>query len=310
MHTTVSRQAEFRGVGVHGGLDATAVVKPAPAGTGVVFRRIDLIDTLGEIGARIPARYDRVVDTRLCTVIGSESGATVATIEHLMAAIAGLGISDAVIDVAGPEIPIMDGSAEPFVKGIMAAGIVACGGSRRAIRIDSPVLVRRDCGAQAALAPADLFEIDFEIEFAEGAIGRQTRTATMVNGAFAHDLARARTFGRLQDVEKLRAMGLARGGSLDNAIVVDGDKVLNPTGLRFADEFVRHKILDAVGDLALAGAPIIGRYTGVRAGHEMTNTLLKALFAQPQAWSWVDEDEAARLGPIPAGAHAPLAAAE
>lgn len=290
MQATVSRRVEFKGLGVHQGQNVTATVLPAPINHGIRFRRIDITDRPNEIDAR----FDRVVDTRLCTVLASDSGVTVATVEHLMAALAGVGVSNALIEIDGPETPIMDGSSEPFVRGLMDAGVTLQEAPQRAIRVLKPVEVESE-GRWAALSPSERFEMHFEIDFEDKAIGRQVREMRLVNGAFIEDLCRARTFGRLADVEKLRSMGLARGGSMDNAIVVDRDRVLNPEGLRYADEFVRHKMLDAVGDLALAGAPVIARYEGRYAGHEMTNLLLRALFKDPSSFEWVEYDRARPL---------------
>lgn len=289
MQATLSRAVRFEGVGVHGGQRAVAVVSPAAAGAGITFIRTDIYDKLN----RIPARFDAVVDTRLCTVLANASGATVSTVEHLMAALAGLGVTNATICIDGPEIPIMDGSSAPFIREMKKVGIRLQDARQPALRINKEVVVEKD-GKRVSLAPARWFEMSFEIDFVEPAIGLQRRDMVMVNGVFIDELSKARTFGRLEDAEKLRSLGLARGASLDNAIVVDGDKVLNRGGLRFADEFVRHKMLDAVGDLALAGAPIIGRYEGDKAGHGMTNLLLRALFAQPDAWTWdvLDSDHA------------------
>ncbi len=287
MQATVARRVEFKGLGVHKGQEVTAAVLPAPAGHGIRFRRIDITDRPNEI----EARFDQVVDTRLCTVIASESGASVSTIEHLMAALAGVGVTNALVEIDGPETPIMDGSSEPFVAGLVDVGLTIQDAPQRAIRILKTVTVESE-GRVASLRPADRFEMMFEIDFEEEAIGRQVREMRLVNGAFIEDLCRARTFGRMADVEKLLALGLAQGASMDNAIVVDRDRVLNPEGLRYGDEFVRHKMLDAVGDLALAGAPLIGRYEGRYAGHEMTNLLLRALFADPTAFEWVDYDRA------------------
>jgi UDP-3-O-[3-hydroxymyristoyl] N-acetylglucosamine deacetylase len=220
----------------------------------------------------------------------------VGTVEHLMAALAGTGVSHVEIDIDGPEVPIMDGSALRFVRAILKAGLAPLPGPQRAIRVLAPV---RDVQGDvvAALGPADALSIDFEIDFADAAIGRQARRMTMENGAFLHELADCRTFCRRDEVEAMRAAGLALGGSLDNAVVVDGARVLNPGGLRRSDEFVRHKMLDALGDLALAGAPILGAYRGVRAGHGATNRLLRRLFATPGAFEWitVDAEAAARL---------------
>jgi UDP-3-O-[3-hydroxymyristoyl] N-acetylglucosamine deacetylase len=273
----------FNGVGLHGGQAVTMQVGPAPAGHGILFRRTDLALGTGDI----PARWDHVVDTRLCTRLGNEHGASVGTVEHLMAALAGCGITDALVSLAGPEVPIMDGSAAPFVAALLGAGIVETGRPCRAIRIRDNVVVEQD-GKRAELAPANRFEMAFAIEFDDPAIGTQRHALPLVDGAFVAELGDCRTFGHLGEVEQLRAMGLARGGSLQNAIVVDRGRVLNPEGLRRPDEFVRHKMLDAVGDLALAGAPLVGRFIAHRGGHEMTNRLLRALFARPEAWGWID----------------------
>ncbi len=288
MQATLARRARFEGVGVHGGQRAVAIVEPAPVGAGVRFIRTDVSDRDNVVSAR----YDAVVDTRLCTILANGAGVAVATVEHLMAALAGVGVTNATVLVDGPEIPIMDGSSEPFVREIVKAGVAIQDAPLRALRILRRVAVRHG-DRVAALAPARWFEMSFEIDFEDEAIGRQRREMAMVNGVFIDELSRARTFGRLADAERLRAAGLGRGASLENAIVVDGARVLNRGGLRFADEFVRHKMLDAVGDLALAGAPIIGRYEGYKAGHEMTNRLLRALFRRASAYRWVDYDRQA-----------------
>ena len=281
MQSTLSKSVSFTGVGLHGGKPARMAIRPAPAGAGVWFCRVDVSDR----DQMIPARYDAVSDTRLCTVLANPAGVSVSTVEHVMAALAGCGVDNALIDIDGPEIPIMDGSAQVFVDAIQTAGLAFTDTPRRALRILSPVMVERG-DARAELHPADAFAMDFSIAFDDAAIGRQRHAMTLGADGFARDLADCRTFTRLAEIEQLRAHGLAQGGSLDNAVVVDGARVLNPGGLRRPDEFVRHKMLDAVGDLALAGAPIIGRYVGVKAGHALTNTLLRALFARPDAWRW------------------------
>lgn len=277
------------GIGLHSGAKATLTLQPAPIDHGIVFRRTDL-----PVPARdIPARHDHVVDTRLCTMIGNAHGARVGTVEHLMAALAGSGITNLLVEIDGPEVPIMDGSSAEFLFLIDCAGISVQDAPVRAIEILAPVSVETDLGF-ARLEPATRSEIAFSIDF-DAPIGRQAGRLTLINGAFRATVGRARTFGFMHEVEKLRAMGLARGGSLDNAIVVDRDRdeILNPEGLRYTDEFVRHKVLDAVGDLAMAGAPILGRYIGHRAGHAMTNDLLHALFARPEAWRWSTIEEGA-----------------
>jgi len=291
MQTTLKREATLVGMGLHSGRPARIVLKPATTG-GIRFRRVDVADR----DNLVPARWDLVSDTRLCTMLTNAAGVSVSTVEHLMAALAGTGVTHVEIAIDGPEVPIMDGSALRFVRAILRVGLARVPGPLRAIRVLKPI---RDVQGDVVteLSPADELSIDFEIDFAEAAIGRQARRMTMQNGAFLHELADCRTFCRREEVEAMRAAGLALGGSLDNAVVVDGARVLNPGGLRRADEFVRHKMLDALGDLALAGAPILGAYRGVRAGHGATNRLLRRLFATPGAFEWItlDAEAVARL---------------
>lgn len=280
---TVSGPLSFEGVGVHSGEVMTMVLHPAPVGHGIVFVRTDITDGRN----RIPALWDRVADTRLCTVIANESGVSVGTVEHLMAALRGCGIDNVRIDIDGPEVPVMDGSSKPFVEAIERAGPRVQDQTRRMIKVLKPVCVERD-GKQASLKPSERSMFSGEIDFAHEDIGRQTYETELVNGNFIHELSEARTFGFLHEVEYLRAQGLALGGSLDNAIVLDRDGIMNKDGLRYKDEFIRHKLLDAVGDLYLAGAPIIGAYEGSKAGHALNNELLRALFADEEAWTYVD----------------------
>jgi UDP-3-O-[3-hydroxymyristoyl] N-acetylglucosamine deacetylase len=292
MQTTLKREITMVGMGLHSGRPARMVLRPATSG-GIRFRRVDVTDRDNVI----PARFDRVVDTTLCTLIGNAAGVTLGTVEHIMAALAGTGITHVLVDIDGPEVPIMDGSSRRFVQAILRAGLAEVEGPLFAIRVLKPVR-EGEGDVWAELRPAETLSIDFEIDFADAAIGHQARRLSMVNGAFVHELADCRTFCRRVEVEMMQAKGLALGGSLDNAIVVEGDKVLNPGGLRRSDEFVRHKMLDALGDLALAGAPILGAYKGVRAGHGVTNRLLRKLFATPGAYEIVALDaEAARQLP-------------
>ena len=258
-------------------------VHPASADYGIWFRRTDVTDR----DALIPARWDAVVPSRLCTLVANAAGVSVSTIEHVMAALAGCAIHNALIEIDGPEVPILDGSAEPFVRGFLFKGIRPQAAPVRAIRVLKPVEVS-DGEAIARLEPADMLEIDFRIEFAEPVIGKQAKHLVMANGVFVRELSDSRTFCRMSDVETMRANGLALGGTMDNAVVFDANRVLSPSGLRHPDEPVRHKMLDALGDLALAGAPILGRYTGIRAGHALTNRLLRALFARPDAFRMTD----------------------
>ena len=275
---TLLRSVNCQGVGLHSGRDISLTLKPAMAGAGIVFRRTDLAGS-----PEIPARWDHVVDATMCTTIGTANGVRVGTIEHLMAAFAGCHIDNAIVEVDGPEVPVMDGSAAPFVFLIDCAGTIEQDGARPVIEILKPIRVEHG-GKVAELLPSDTFTVAFEIDFASSVIARQSIEFELVNGTFNKEVARARTFGFAEEVEKMRAAGLALGGSLDNAVVVEGDKVLNADGLRYQDEFVRHKVLDAVGDLKLAGGEIQGAYRGSRAGHLMTNMLLRALFADPTAY--------------------------
>jgi UDP-3-O-[3-hydroxymyristoyl] N-acetylglucosamine deacetylase len=283
VQNTLSSPASFTGLGLHSGLPARMTVRPAAADHGIWFRRLDVTDR----DPMVPALWDHVTPSKLCTVIENAAGVSVSTIEHVMAALAGSGIHNALIEIDAPEVPILDGSALSFVSGFLAAGIEQLDHPIRAIRVLKPVEVT-DGEATARLDPAEMLEIDFSIDFTDAAIGMQTRRLNMANGAFVRELSDSRTFCRQSDVDAMRELGLALGGTLENAVVFDGDRVLSPGGLRHVDEPVRHKMLDAVGDLALAGGPILGRYTGARAGHALTNRLLRALFADPTAWRSVD----------------------
>ena len=279
---TLNGRISCFGIALHSGSRVTMTLCPAEPDTGIVFVRTDLEGG----GARIPARWDNVVCTRLCTTISNSEGLRVATIEHLMAALYGSGIDNAVVELNGPEVPIMDGSAAPFTFLVECAGTVEQNAPRRAIRILKPVSVSDDHGGRATLMPDDGFSVDIEIDFSSAAVARQSLAMGLVNGTFKKELSRARTFGFLHEVEKLRAAGLARGGSLDNAVVISGDQILNEGGLRYGNEFVRHKALDAVGDLYLAGGPLIGAFQGFRSGHATNNMVLQALFADPRAWCY------------------------
>jgi UDP-3-O-[3-hydroxymyristoyl] N-acetylglucosamine deacetylase len=278
---TLAGPAICAGVGVHSGERARVSIRPAPSGTGIVFVRTDL-----QRDNRVPVSAEAVTQTRLCTVIANEAGVSVATIEHLMAALAALEVDNAVIEVDGPEVPIMDGSALPFVQLLDRAGRRRQEAERRFIEILQPVEVV-DGDKVVRLTPADRFEMAFEIAFPTKAIGRQRVDLHVTEDSFRRELADCRTFGFLAEVQALREAGLARGGSLENAVVIDGDRILNPEGLRRADEFVRHKALDAVGDLYVRGAPLLGRFEGRYAGHALNNLLCRALLARPRAWRLV-----------------------
>ncbi|MFD1192809.1 MULTISPECIES: UDP-3-O-acyl-N-acetylglucosamine deacetylase [Phenylobacterium] len=278
---TLQGPAIFAGVGVHTGAYVRVSVRPAPANTGVVFVRTDIADR----DNRIPVSAEAVCKTQLGTVIGNSAGVTVSTIEHLMAAMVMSGIDNAIVELDGEEMPIMDGSSLPFVQILDRAGRRSQDAPRRVIEILAPIeVVEGD--KRATLTPADQFEVAFTIQFASKAIGRQSIDLVMNDRAFRDELADCRTFGFAHEVEALRAMGLARGGSMENAVVIEGDRILNPEGLRRPDEFVRHKALDAIGDLFVLGAPILGRFEGVLAGHGINNALVRALAAQPKAWRY------------------------
>ena len=273
MRRTIHYEVSCEGVALHAGGCVRARLLPAPAETGIVFRR----DDLG--GAEIRALYDRVSGTRLGTVI-AENNASVAVVEHLMAAIAGAGIDDLVVALDGPEPPILDGDALSWLELLDSAGVCEQQGKRNLMRVAQRVETGH-ADASAALEPANASSFDFEIAFDSGAIGVQRLSWKFTQGAFRREIAPARTFGFVGELDVLRARGLARGASLDNTIAIEGDRIINPALQRFPDEFVRHKILDAMGDLALAGAPIIGRFVGHRSGHALNNALLRAYFAEP-----------------------------
>ncbi|HIJ38550.1 MAG TPA: UDP-3-O-acyl-N-acetylglucosamine deacetylase [Rhodospirillaceae bacterium] len=271
------------GVGLHSGTKITMVLRPAAANTGILFRRTDIAGG----GALVPAHWASVSDTRLNTCVANADGVSVRTIEHLMAALSGCGIDNLIIDINGPEVPVMDGSAAPFLFLVECAGVVEQSAPRRAIKVLKPVIVRED-DKMAMLTPGDSFSVAMDIAFDATVIGRQHCHLTLTDGRFKSELSRARTFGFEQEVAAMRAAGLGKGGTLDNAVVIssDGEHVLNDEGLRYDDEFVRHKALDAVGDLYLAGAPLLGHYRGVRTGHALNNRLLREFFADQSAWAY------------------------
>ncbi len=290
---TLRSPVPVSGIGLHSGLPIRMVVKPADGHTGIVFVRTDLAAGTSRTGIDeriIHARWDAVTDTRLCTVISNEYGASIATVEHLMAALRGCGIDNALIEIEGPEVPVMDGSAAPFVRLFDAVGRRTLPASRNVIRVLKTVSVA-DGNRSVAISPSATCQFTMEIDFQAISVGRQRGSIHLTTDLFAESIAPARTFGFLRDVAALQASGLAKGGSLENAIVVDDDAgIMNPGGLRFADEFVRHKILDSIGDLYLAGAPIVGHFHGVRSGHALNNLLLRTLFADDSAWCYDTAD--------------------
>lgn len=291
---TLKNSIHCTGVGLHSGERISLSLHPAEVDTGVIFKRSDVAAGI----SMIPALYDRVVDTRMCTKIANEHGTSVGTIEHLMAAIAGCGIDNVVVELDGPEVPVMDGSSEPFVFLIDCAGLVEQDSVRRAIVIDRPVRISEG-DAFASLEPADSLTISLGIDFKSPAIGKQDLFIEVNSASFKSEISRARTFGFLHEVEALRAMGLARGGSLDNAVVVSGDKIMNEDGLRYEDEFVRHKVLDCIGDISLAGGILLGHLRGVKTGHALNNRLLHTLFADSANWHSVPMDELLEIVSFP-----------
>lgn len=284
MQKTLKAPIHCRGIGLHSGAHVEMVLRPAAPDSGIRFYRRDL-------NTEIAADWRNAVDSPLCTTLTNSKGVSVGTVEHLMAALAGLEIDNVVVELDGPEIPVMDGSASPFVFLIECAGLTEQDALRRVIRVLKPVSVGTP-GKSAMLAPSDQFAVSFAIDFASSAIRRQELTLSPCPATFKHELSAARTFGFLDEVERMREAGLARGGSLDNAVVIAGDRILNEEGLRYVDEFVRHKMLDAVGDLYLAGAPLLGHFHGTRSGHALNRQLLAALFADRTAWCYTDIEQA------------------
>jgi UDP-3-O-[3-hydroxymyristoyl] N-acetylglucosamine deacetylase len=305
--TTLRDRVAINGYGVHSAAPAQVILHPADVDSGVVFLRTGLP---GGRERLLEAKRANVTDTALCTMLGDASGASVCTVEHLLAALSGLRIDNVLIEIDGPETPIMDGSAADFVSAIDSVGIAQQSRSRRHLKIVKPVRVDRD-GGFAEFLPAERgFRLDVEIEFDCPAIGRQRRVFDLDPPTFRREIARARTFGFVGDVLKLWEAGYALGSSLDNSVAIDGDIILNPEGLRYADEFVRHKALDAIGDLSLAGLPIIGLYRTYRGGHKLNALALDALLERRSAYE-IREAPASRAAILTrgAGAHIPAAAA-
>lgn len=283
--TTLREQVAVTGIGVHSGAPVTLTLHPAESNTGIVFLRCD---TDGQPDRELKAHYRAVTATEFATVLGDHSGPAVSTTEHVLAALRGLGVDNAIVEVDGAEVPIMDGSAAPFVAAIDQAGITTQPAPRRFIQVLKPIRVGKN-GSYGELRPhLRGLRIEVEIEFDHPLIGRQSYDVDVAPNVFRRDLARARTFGFMRDVAKLWSAGYARGASFENTVVVAEDRVLNPEGMRFPDEFVRHKVVDAIGDLALAGAPLIGAYRSVRGGHKLNHAVLSALMADTSAWAYVD----------------------
>ncbi len=281
--TTLGRSVRLDGSGVHANRPVRMVLHPAEPGHGVVFHRVDLLRE-----PAIEARWNRVTASEWRTRLGGPDAASVDSVEHVLAALAGLGVDNVRIELDGPEAPILDGSAQPFVEAVDEAGIVSQPAPRRVIAVRAPVRVAMG-SAFAELAPGeDGLTLDVAIDYPDPAIGQQRRVTALDPLIFRGNVARARTFGFVRDVERMWRAGFARGSSLDNSVAIAESRVLNAGGLRFPDEFVRHKTLDAIGDLALAGAPLLGRFRSFRGGHRLNHAVLRALFANPSAWAWVE----------------------
>lgn len=281
MQKTLKNKITLNGIGVHSGRETTVTLRPAEAGTGIVFHRVDLAPPVS-----IEAVAANVVNTRLNTTIG-KNGAVVSTVEHLMAALRCFGVDNAHIDIDGGEVPIMDGSAAPFVEAVRSAGVKTLARPKKYLVVKKPVTVTEG-DKKVTIIPSRFFKVSFDMHFSHPAVASQSKSMTLTEEDFAADFAPARTFGFLAEVETLKANGLARGGSLENAVVIGDEGVLNPEGLRFDDEFVRHKILDTVGDLALAGYPILGHVKASRSGHDMNHKLVKELLARTDCWKLVE----------------------
>jgi UDP-3-O-[3-hydroxymyristoyl] N-acetylglucosamine deacetylase len=289
--TTLRDDATVTGIGVHSGLPVTLSIHPADADCGISFLRTG-ID--GGQDREIRADVRAVTATEFATVLGDADGPLCSTAEHVLAALSGLGVDNAAIEIDGPEVPIMDGSATAFVAAIEQAGIVTLPAPRRYIQVLKPVKVARgDSFGELRPYPRGL-RLEVEIAFDCALIGRQSLVFDLTANSFRREVARARTFGFMRDVSKLWSAGYALGATFENTLVVSDDRVLNPEGLRFADEFVRHKALDAIGDLTLAGAPLLGAYRSVRGGHKLNHAVLCALMADPTAWTYVDAGEVRR----------------
>ena len=303
--TTLRKRCVLTGNGVHSNAPVTVVLHPAEPDNGIVFLRTGLADGSRR---RIEAKWSRVSTTDLCTVLGDVSLGAVSTVEHLMAALIGLGVDNVLVEVDGPEVPIMDGSAAAFVAAIDKVGLRTLSAPRRFLKILKPVRIEHG-RSFSELRPADLgFTLDVEIDYPVAAIGRQRKTLGLTPATFRREISRARTFGLLRDVERLWKLGFALGSSLDNSVAVDGDRIINPEGLRSSDEFVSHKMLDAVGDLALAGAPIVGHYSAFCPGHKMNFLVLQALFADRSAYAFVEAPVQVASGFADFGGFAPLPA--
>lgn len=280
--TTIAREIELSGTGVHSGAPVSVILHPADPDTGLRF----IVTKRGRVTADIPASVRNVKNLTLCTVIGDDAGVTISTVEHLLAALRGLAVDNCYIEIDSKELPIMDGSSAAFVEAIDEVGLKELNASRKFIKVLKPVRVQDgDCWGE--IAPHSGFHLDVEIDFSTPVIGRQRLAFEMSPGVFRHEISRARTFGFMSDVERLWKAGLALGANLNNTIAIGDDKVMNREGLRYPQEFVRHKMLDAVGDLSLSGHPLLCSFRSVRGGHRLNASVLQALFADATAWTVV-----------------------
>ena len=302
--STIAREIELTGTGVHSGAPVSVILHPAAADTGLRF----LITKRGRIVAEIPANVSHVKNLTLCTVLGDDAGVTVGTVEHLLAALRGMSIDNCIIEIDSKEVPIMDGSSAPFVEVLDEAGVRELSSRRRYIKVLKPVRVVEG-ESWGELLPHSGFHLDVEIDFSSPIIGRQRLSFEMSPGIFRNEICRARTFGFMSDVERLWKAGLALGANLTNTIAIGDDKIINRDGLRYPQEFVRHKILDAVGDLALAGQPLLAAFRSVRGGHRLNSLVLQALFADPKAWTVVQAPRVREAAPAEIGGFA-IAAGE
>ncbi len=301
--TTIAREIELEGTGVHSGAPVSLVLHPAEADTGIRF----VVTKRGRVIADIPAKSDNVKNLTLCTVIGDNAGVTISTVEHLLAALFGLSIDNCIIEIDSKEVPIMDGSSAPFVEALDEAGVTELGAPRKFLKVLKPIRVE-DGACWGEIAPHTGFHLDIEIDFESPVVGRQHLALEMSPSVFRSEVARARTFGFMSDVERLWKAGLALGANLTNTIAIGDGRIMNREGLRDPLEFVRHKMLDAVGDLSLAGLPVLGAYRSVRGGHRLNSSVLQALYADPSAWMIVQAPRVREV--VPHGLELAVAAGE
>jgi UDP-3-O-[3-hydroxymyristoyl] N-acetylglucosamine deacetylase len=281
--TTLARDVTIEGTGVHSGAPVSVTLHPAPADAGISF----MVTKRGRVVADIAASYLAIKNLTLCTVIGDDRGQTVGTVEHLLSALRGLSIDNCAIEIDSREVPIMDGSAAPFVEALDIAGVRELSAPRKFFKVLKPIQVQEG-DALGELLPHAGFRLDVEIDFPSPVIGRQRMSLDLNPGTYRNEIARARTFGFMADVERLWKSGLALGATLENTVAIGDDRVINPEGLRFPQEFVRHKMLDAIGDLSLAGLPLLGAFRSVRGGHRLNAMVLQKLFADADAWTLVE----------------------